>query len=134
MSNITGSVEVTAEGWLHIRLDALLPNCRYGTAAYISDAILELLDGMPESPPYYDKAFLFIDEHGGLESRRVYDQDNKAWKAIPNALKGRVFEDDDQFTLSICLMAKEDKEVACHIYVTPPEDAFLFLYKRYGDA
>ncbi|GHU89778.1 hypothetical protein FACS1894202_08550 [Clostridia bacterium] len=34
---------VTPEGWLHIRLDTLLPSIRYKSTAYISDAIIALL-------------------------------------------------------------------------------------------
>jgi hypothetical protein len=127
---ITGHVEVTPEGWLHIRLDTLLPNCRYGTAPQIKDAIHTLLDRYDGRLPIYTSAFLVIDEHSGGDSRNVYDPDNKAWKAIPNALKGRVFEDDNQFMLSICLMARRSHEHACHIYVMPPEDAYYYLNWR----
>ena len=42
------------------------------------------------------KAILIIDEHCDLKNHQVFDQDNKGWKAIPNALKGLLVEDDDQ--------------------------------------
>jgi len=129
---ITGSIEVTARGWLHIRLDTLLPHCRFGSAARISDAIRALMDDFREKLPYFERAVLVIDEHSGYDVRRVYDSDNKAWKAIPNALKGRVFEDDDQFTLSICLLGKHSNDIGCHIFVLPPEDAFVFFGERFG--
>jgi hypothetical protein len=40
-----------------------------------------------------------VDEHSSINCRRVFDQDNKGWKAIPNALKGRVIPNDDQYSL-----------------------------------
>jgi len=127
-----GSIEVTEKGWLHIRLDTLLPHCRYGSATQISDAIHDLRKGFTETLPYYETALLVIDEYCLPDSRCVYDQDNKAWKAIPNALKGHFFPDDDQFTLSICLLSKPSKDTACHIYLMPPEDAYEFFGKRFG--
>ena len=36
---ITGSIEVTPEGWLHIRLDTLLLHCRYGSVSEITDTV-----------------------------------------------------------------------------------------------
>ena len=35
ISEVTGIAEVTTEGWLHIKLNTLLPNCRYKTNGYI---------------------------------------------------------------------------------------------------
>ena len=35
ISKVAGEIEVTAEGWLHIKLNTLLPNCRYKTNSYI---------------------------------------------------------------------------------------------------
>ncbi len=75
---------------------------------------------------------LVIDEHCDVDFRRVFDQDNKAWKAIPNALKGYVFDDDDQFTLSVSLISKRSKEDCCHIYVMPMGEAFLFFRERFA--
>lgn len=46
---------------------------------------------------------------------------------IPNALKGRVIEDDNQFVLSIGLFAKLSDEPRCEIYVMPPEDGVIFM-------
>ena len=131
-SPITGKLEVTEQGWLHIRLDTLLPHCRFGSVSRISDAIHTLRKGYKGNLPYFEEAVLVIDEHCEHDIRRVYDQDNKAWKAIPNALKGRIFEDDDQFTLAICLLAKRSKDTGCHIYVMPSEDAFSFFGGRFG--
>ena len=42
---VTGGIEVTREGWLHIKLDTLLPHCKYGSVAWIEDAIRGLLNG-----------------------------------------------------------------------------------------
>jgi hypothetical protein len=72
-----------------------------------------------------------IDEHCNVESRTVYDQDNKGWKAIPNALKGRVIKDDDQFTLSVHLTSTYSAETACHIYLLPQSEVGDFFYAKY---
>lgn len=131
-TGITGGIEVTTNGWLHIWLDTLLPHCRFGFASDISDAIQRLLISYDGVLPFFDYAFLIIDEHNELENRRVFDQDNKGWKAIPNALKGKIIADDNQDILSLCLLSKHSKETRCHIYVMPPEDAFGFFYERFG--
>ncbi|MCL1835878.1 MAG: hypothetical protein FWG48_06910 [Oscillospiraceae bacterium] len=123
--DISGKVEVNDYGWLHIELGALLPNCRYQTPAYLSDTITRLLDDYERrvcALPRYKNAMLVVDEHCDVDSRRVFDQDNKGWKAIPNALKGRLIADDDQFTLGVALMATRDKNTACHIYLLPRAD------------
>lgn len=130
---ITGFIEVTPEGWLYIRLDTLLPHCRYGSVAAIYDAITALLSGIREQLPSFEKAFLIIDEHSDESNRRVFDQDNKAWKAIPNALKGWVFADDDQDTLSICLLSKKSPEGVCHVWVLPDDDIFYYIGLRCKD-
>ena len=39
VSDIAGEIEVTHEGWLHIRLNTLLPNCKYRISNYIGDTI-----------------------------------------------------------------------------------------------
>ena len=62
-----------------------------------------------------------MDKHNSL------DNDNKAWKMIPNSLKGIVIEDDSQFVLSIGLFAKKSEDLSCDIYVLPPEDAAFFM-------
>jgi hypothetical protein len=104
---VAGSVDLIENHWLHIRLETLLPSCRYQTPAYRSDTIIRLLDSFEargQKLPFFRKAFLVIDEHSHIDGRRVFDQDNKAWKAIPNALKGRVIPDDDQYTLGVALI------------------------------
>ena len=40
----------------------------------------------------------------------MFDQDNKGWKAIPNALKGLVVEDDDQQSLELALLSTPDSD------------------------
>ena len=47
--------------------------------------------------PWYRHAFVVIAEHTDRKSGNVYDPDNREWKAVTNALKGVLFEDDDQF-------------------------------------
>lgn len=55
---------------------------------------------------------------------------NKAWKAISNALKGRVVADDDQYSLGVCLLSRRSSEAECHIYVLPVQDAGDFFFLR----
>jgi hypothetical protein len=128
--SITGKASVNEYGWLHITLNTLLPHCRYTTPLYLTDTITRLLDeyearGKPL--PRFDEATLIIDEHCDISSRAVYDQDNKGWKAIPNALKGRVIPDDDQFTLHVCLLSTRNPTLACHIWLIPRRDAGDFF-------
>jgi hypothetical protein len=59
-----------------------------------------------------------------------YDHDNKGFKAIPNALKGRVFGDDNQFEMSLGLFTREcEGEVCTDIYVLPMSDLPQFAEK-----
>ena len=69
--------------------------------------------------PFYEKAFIAVIERCNLENRKSFDHDNKSFKAIQNALKGRLFADDNQFELSLGLFTELDDENACHIYVLP---------------
>jgi len=134
--NISGRLEVNHYSWLHIELSALLPNCRFQTPVYLRDTITRLLDEYEKAGralPRYDSAMLMIDEHCDIDSRQIFDQDNKGWKAIPNALKGRVIKDDDQFSLSIMLMSTRSKDTACHIYLIPGEDIADFFAVRSGN-
>ena len=102
VTEIAGSIETNEFGWLHITLNTLLPHCRFKTPAYLSDTITRLIEGHQAKGgwvPFFRKAILIIDEHCDLKNRQGFDQDNKGWKAIPNALKGLVVEDDDQQSL-----------------------------------
>ena len=60
ISKVAGEIEVTAEGWLHIKLNTLLPNCRYKTNSYIQDTLTRLLEECDKPLPMFDKAFLAI--------------------------------------------------------------------------
>ena len=79
------------------------------------------------------RARLVIDEHSSIGGRHVFDQDNKGWKAVSNALKGWVIEDDDQYTLNLALVSKMSKETACHITLLEQRDAADFFSLRSGD-
>ena len=134
--NLAGQAEVNHYGWLHIELNTLLPHCKYQTPKYLTDTITRLLDDYESSGrtlPSFFNAALIIDEHCDLDSRHVFDQDNKGWKAIPNALKGRVIPDDDQFTLGVCLLSTLDDNPACHIYLVPQAELSDFFAMRQGD-
>ena len=68
-----------------------------------------------------------IVEYCNEENHNALDNDNKGWKMIPNALKGRVIEDDNQFILSMGLFTKISDEMRCEIYIMPPEDGVIFM-------
>ena len=128
---IYGKVEITDEGWLHIKLNTLLPNCKLvQNSNYISDSIARLLNNFGGELPFYDKAFIAIIERCDMENRTSFDHDNKGFRAILNALKGRLFSDDNQFELSLGLFAEYDSENACHVYVLPENEAVDFFYWR----
>jgi len=133
---LTGRAEVNEYGWLHIELNALLPHCRFQTPVWLTNTIRRLLDDYENTGkrlPFFDCAMLAIDEHCDIDSRRIYDSDNKGYKAIPNALKGRLIKDDDQFSLGITLVSTRSEKPACHIYLLPQDEAGDFFSMKYGD-
>lgn len=133
---IAGYVEMLCEDWLHIRLDTLLPHCRFQSPNWLTDTIRRLLDhyeAQGKPLPRYKRALLVIDEHSSIGGRHVFDQDNKGWKAVSNALKGRVIEDDDQYTLNVALVSKMSRETACYITLLEQRDAADFFSLRSGD-
>ena len=127
VSEIAGEIEVVHDGWLHIRLNTLLPNYKYRISNYIGDTISRLIASYGGELPFFEKAFLAIVEQCNNENHNALDNDNKGWKMIPNALKGRVIEDDSQFILSIGLFSEISDEARCDIYVIPPEDGSIFM-------
>ena len=109
--DVTGSVELFWDSWLHITLNTLLPHCRYQPPAWLSDSIRRLLDGYESQGralPYYKRAMLVIDEHSGIDGRRVYDQ----------------------YTLNVSLLSARTPENTCHIFLMPQEDAADFFALR----
>ena len=131
--DIAGQVEVNEFGWLHIQQNKLLPHCRFAQPLWLTDTITRLLDqyeGRRGKLPLLDHALLVIEELCDVDSRQVYDEDNKGWKAVSNAIKGRLVKDDDQFSLSLCLLAQRSPEKVCHIYVLPVQDAGDFFFMR----
>lgn len=131
--DIAGQAECNEFGWLHIQLNTLLPNCRFEPPLWITDTVTRLLDQLERRNgklPMLEHALLVIDEHCDIDARRVYDQDNKGWKAVSNALKGRVVADDDQYSLSVCLLSTRASEKVCHIHVLPLQDAGDFFLMR----
>ena len=134
---VFGEVEITDTGWLHIKLYTLLPGNRLiESSNYISDSITRLIDGFVKTGgklPFYEKAFLAIIERCSYENRSSFDNDNKGYKAVQNALKGRLFRDDNQFELSIGLFSELDDEAACHIYVMPENEVSDFFCMRQFD-
>ncbi|MEG1943365.1 MAG: hypothetical protein RR049_06060, partial [Angelakisella sp.] len=133
---LAGTIEVNEFGWLHITLNTLLPNCRFKTPAYLQNTLSALLTHYPKDGrqlPHFDHAMLIIEEHCDIQNRQVFDQDNKSWKAIPNAIKGLIVPDDDQFTLEVALLSKLDSKASCHIYVLPADDAGEYFSIRSGN-
>ena len=134
--NLAGQIEINNYGWLYIQLNTLLPHCRFQTPNYLTDTITRLLDEYERGGrtlPKFSSAALIIDEHCDVESRQVFDADNKGWKAIPNALKGRLIPDDDQFTLNVCLLSTLEDNPGCHIYLVPQSELSDFFAMRQGD-
>ena len=131
---IYGEISVTPEGWVHIKLNALLPHCRVtGGTQYVTDSILRLLnsaefDGI--KLPFFSKAYLGIIEVCPLDCSDVFDHDNKGFKAVQNVLKGRLFPDDDRFEMSLGLFTEQRNESACHIFVLPDDEAGIFTDMR----
>ena len=76
-----------------------------------------------------NKAFAAIVEHRPDAGCGAFDHDNKGFKSVINALKGRLFPDDNQFELSLGMFTVRDEDACCHIYVLPFEEAGDFLYR-----
>ncbi len=131
--DVAGSIDLIENQWLHIRLETLLPHCRYQTPDYLADTIRRLLDAFEargQKLPCFRRALLVVDEHSSIDGRHVFDQDNKGWKAIPNALKGRVIPDDDQYSLGVALLSAYRPEGVCHITLMDMQDASEFFVLR----
>lgn len=133
---VTGRVEQTSYGWLHITLNTLLPHCRYQAPTWLTDTIRRLLDSYEAGGsklPFFRRAMLVIDEYSSVEGRHIYDQDNKGWKAVSNAIKGRLIPDDDQYTLAVSLLSSKSEENVCHITLLEQADAGEFFSRRTSD-
>lgn len=133
---VTGSVEMLDYHWLHITVHTLLPSTFYQTPLWFSDTVRRLLDDYESSGrtlPYFRHALMVIDEHSDIAGRRAYDQDNKGYKAVSNAIKGRLIPDDDQYTLGVILLSTRSGENACHITLMDRADAADFFSLRAGD-
>lgn len=132
---ISGKVERLNPRWVKITLNTLLPHCRYQAPSWLSDTIHRLLkqyEAVNEELPCYDRAMLVIEEYSNINSRRIFDQDNKGWKTISNAIKGWLIPDDDQYTLSISLLsAKSDRNVT-EITLLPLEDTANYFATHAG--
>ena len=134
---VDGYAERRGYNWLHIRLDTLLPHCRYQTPSWLTDTVRRLIDDFEvrgnQVPYFRNRALLVIDEHSSIDGRKVFDQDNKGWKAVCNALKGRVIPDDDQYTLAVTLLSTQSEENVCHIILMDIQDASDFFAFHSGE-
>lgn len=130
---IYGEVTQLDNGWLDIKLNALLPSCRMiGGTQYVFDTITRLLDnfkGMGGVLPCFEKAYMAIVEHCPFERTGTFDNDNKGFRGAINALKGRLFKDDNQFELALGMFTVLDEDICCHIYVLPFDEAGDFHYQ-----
>ena len=136
LETISGSVDLVGYQWLHICLNTLLPHCRFQTPGWLTDTIRRLLDSYEAAGlqiPYFPNgALLVLDEHSQVVGRKVYDQDNKGWKAVSNALKGRIVPDDDQYSLAVALLSSKSSENITHITVLDIQDAGDFFSLHTG--
>ena len=131
--DVTGSVELIEYHWLHITIHTLLPSAAYQTPVWLSDTICRLLDEYESgghSLPYYRDALMVIEERSDIEGRRVFDQDNKGFKTVSNAIKGRLIPDDDQYTLGVALLSTRSSENACHITLLDSADTADYFALR----
>lgn len=130
---IYGEVNILDNGWVDIRMNALLPHCKVvGGTQYVSDTVIRLLDEFCNEGgelPCFEKAYIAIVEHCPENCSGAFDQDNKGFKGVINALKGRLFHDDNQFELALGLFTFVDEDPHCHIYVSPYDEAGDFHYQ-----
>ena len=132
-TEVYGEISVTCEGWVHIKLNSLLPHCKVaGGTQYVSDCLLRLLNKASDGIklPFFNKAFLGIIECCLRDVSDVFDHDNKGFKAVQNVLKGRLFPDDDRFEMSLGLFTELRNESCCHIYVLPDDETGIFTDMR----
>lgn len=130
----SGHIEIAGAGWVHMQIDTLL-HCRYLPAAWLTDTVRRLLTVYMQRTNFrlhFHQMLLVLDEHSDVDGRHVYDQDNKGWKAVSNALKGLVIDDDDQYHLSVHMMSSRSAENVCHISLVLPESAedFFRLHRK----
>ena len=134
----SGHIEIAGVGWVHMQIDTLLPHCRYMPATWLTDTVRQLLTAYTQHTNFrlhFKQMLLVIDEHSDVDGRHVFDQDNKGWKAVSNALKGLVIDDDDQYHLSVHMMSSRSAENVCHISLVLPESADeFFQYHQKGIA
>ena len=125
-----GEVILMDTGWVHIKLNTLLPHYKaLGGTQYITDCITRLLDKLAQEGgqfPIFTKAYVAIIDHCDFARCDVFDDDNKSFRAVLNALKGRLYPDDNQFELSLGLFTKIDADVSCHIYILPEQEVTAF--------
>lgn len=130
---IFGEVTQLNNGWLDIRLNALLPHCKIiGGTQYVCDTLKRLLDNYQQNGgviPCFNKAYMAIVEHCPIQHSGIFDNDNKGFRGVINALKGRIFEDDNQFELALGMFTVIDENMCCHIYVLPFDEAADFHYR-----
>ena len=131
MYKMDESVELVGNNWLCIKLGILLPNINNRIEVRtVTNTIRNLLDDYRDyygMLPQYEDVFVAIIEHRNSEYGGIYDHDNKGFRAVPNALKGRLLGDDNQFEMSLGLFARQSaEEYGTEIYVLPMADLSYF--------
>ena len=133
----SGHIEIAGAGWVHMQIDTLLPHCRYMPATWLTDTVRQLLTAYMQRTNFrlhFKQMLLVIDEHSDVDGRHVFDQDNKGWKAVSNAIKGRLIPDDDQHTLAVALLSTAvQSQECCQITVLPLSDAHDFFSAHSSD-
>lgn len=128
--SLFGEITLMDTGWVHIKLNTLLPHYKVlGGTQYVTDCITRLLDKLAQEGgqlPVFSRAYVAIVDHCEVSRCDVFDDDNKGFRAVLNALKGRLFPDDNQFELSLGLFTELDTEACCHIYILPEQDVTDF--------
>ena len=125
VSAVCGEVTCPRDRWVKITVHTLLPHCRYQTPNWLSDTIHRLLkqyEAAGGSLPRYERAMMVIEEYSNIKNRHIFDQDNKGWKAVSNAIKGWLIPDDDQYTLSLSLLSARSERNVTEITLLPLED------------
>ena len=120
-----------ATAWLYMKLDMLLPNTRNNvgikTVSNTIDNLLDVFANHHGALPQYEDVFVVIIEHCKPDRKSCYDHDNKGFKAVPNALKGLIFSDDNQFVMSLGMFTRySEVDFYTEVYVLPMSDLSYF--------
>ena len=112
------AVEVTRDGWTHIRLNTLLQSTHLG----LQGRLVTYSGRHTAKQRRYLRTSLGETEDVINEQQHIlttFDPDNKEWKCVTNALKGVLFEDDDSRTVSLILDSIPDGKGFTEVLAVP---------------